>query len=108
MSGSFEDRRKGYENKWAHDEELRFKIMARRNKLLGLWAAAEMGVADADAYAKDVVRADFAEPGDEDVFRKIRADFDAAKIARSDHFIHGKMEELLAVAAEQVMNEKKA
>ena len=107
MSGSFEDRRKGYESKWAHDEELRFKIMARRNKLLGLWAAAEMGRADAEAYAKDVVRADFAEPGDEDVFRKIRADFDAAKIARSDHFIHGKMEELLAVAAEQVMSEKK-
>jgi hypothetical protein len=107
MSGSFEDRRKGYESKWAHDEELRFKIMARRNKLLGLWAAAEMGVADADAYAKDVVRADFEEAGDEDVFRKIKGDLEAAKVSRSDHFIHEKMEELLAVAAEQVMNEKK-
>jgi len=105
MSGSFEDRRKGQEAKWAHDEELRFKIMARRNKLLGLWAAAEMGRTDADAYAKDVVKADLAEPGDEDVFRKIKSDFEAAKIARSDHFIHGKMEELLAIAAEQVMHE---
>ncbi|HSZ73643.1 MAG TPA: DUF1476 domain-containing protein [Rhizomicrobium sp.] len=105
MSGSFEDRRKGQEAKWAHDEELRFKITARRNKLLGLWAAAEMGRTDAEAYAKEVVKADFEEPGDEDVFRKIKSDFEAAKIARSDHFIHGKMEELLAVAADQVMHE---
>ena len=76
MSGSFDDRRKGFESKWAHDAELQFKIMARRNKLLGLWAAAEMGLSvdKADAYAKAVVAADFEEPGDEDVFRKVRKD----------------------------------
>ena len=62
MSGGFEDRKKGFENKWAHDEELRFKVFARRNKLLGLWAAEQAGVsgADADAYAREVVQADFA------------------------------------------------
>ena len=72
--------------------------MARRNKLLGLWAAEKMGLtgADAEAYAKSVVRADFEEAGDEDVFRKIRNDFDAKKVAQSDHQIRRTMDELLA------------
>ena len=109
MSGSFDERRKGFESKWAHDEELRFKVMARRNKLLGLWAAGEMGLAGAKAedYAKAVVIADMEEPGEEDVYRKIRADFTAAGLVHSDHVIRHKMAELLGVAADQVMNEVK-
>ncbi|MCC0027392.1 MAG: DUF1476 domain-containing protein [Zhengella sp.] len=101
------DREKAFENKFAHDEELKFKAMARRNKLLGLWAAEKMGKsgADAEAYAKEVVLADFEEAGDEDVFRKIRGDFDAAGVEQSDHQIRRTMEELLATAAEQVTKE---
>ena len=78
------DRDKAFENKFAHDEELRFKAEARRNKLLGLWAAGLLGKADADAYAKEVVAADFEEAGDADVFRKVRGDFDAAGVKVSD------------------------
>lgn len=109
MTDSFKKREKGFESKWAHDEELRFKVMARRNKLLGLWAAGEMGLtgAAADAYAREVVQADFEEAGDEDVFRKIRKDFDAKGIKHSDHIIRRKMEELLTVAADQVQSESK-
>ena len=75
---SMRDRQEGFEKKFAMDEESKFKAMARRNKLLGLWAAEKLGKtgADADAYAKEVVRADFEEAGDNDVFRKVRADFD--------------------------------
>jgi hypothetical protein len=107
MSGSFGDREKAFESKWAHDEELRFKIVARRNKLLGLWAAEQMGLnGDAGAdYAKTVVQADFLEPGHEDVVRKIQKDFEAKGVARSDHAIRLKMEELLAVAADQIQRE---
>ena len=107
MSGSFDDRRKGFESKWAHDAEVQFKIMARRNKLLGLWAAAEMGLAadKADAYAKSVVAADFEEPGEEDVFRKVRGDLDKAKF--SDHAIRVRMADLLETAAEQIQSETK-
>ena len=74
----------GFEKRFAMDEELKFKAMARRNKLLGLWAAEKLGKtgAEADAYAQEVVRADFEEAGDNDVFRKVRADFDAAGVAR--------------------------
>jgi len=109
MADAFKDREKGFESKWAHDEEMRFKVMARRNKLLGLWAAQEMGMPDdkAKEYAMAVVQADFKEAGDEDVFRKVRDDFDAAKLARADRAIRAKMEELLAVAGEQVMGETK-
>ncbi|MBI1328747.1 MAG: DUF1476 family protein [Alphaproteobacteria bacterium] len=105
MGGAFKDREKAAEAKWAHDEEMRFKVMARRNKLLGLWAAEFLGRTDADAYAKDVIASDFQEAGDEDVFRKIRGDFDAKSVALSDHAIRSKMEELLAVAGEQIMTE---
>jgi hypothetical protein len=109
MADAFKDRERGYESKWAHDAEMRFKVMARRNKLLGLWAAGEMGTEGdrAKEYAMEVVQADFQEPGDEDVFRKIRADFDAAKLAQSDSTIRAKMQELLAVAGEQMMAEAK-
>ena len=80
------------------DEELKFKAMARRNKLLGLWAAEKLGKtgADADAYAQEVVRADFEEAGDNDVFRKVRADFDAAGVAQLDDQIRAMMDELIA------------
>ncbi|MGK2739320.1 DUF1476 domain-containing protein [Tepidicaulis sp. LMO-SS28] len=101
---SFEERERAYENKFAHDAELRFKAQARRNKLLGLWAAGVMGKtgADAEAYAQDVVKADLEEAGEEDVFRKVRADFDAAGIDQSDHQIRRQMAELLVEAAEQL------
>ena len=101
---SMKDRQDGFERKFAHDEELRFKATARRNKLLGAWAAAKLGKtgADADAYAKEVVMSDFEEAGDEDVFRKVRADFDAAGARESDHQIRRTMEELLAEAVKQV------
>ena len=106
MSG-IDDREKAFESKFAHDEALRFKAEARRNKLLGLWAAEKLGKAgdDAESYAKEVIRSDFEEPGDEDVFRKIRSDFDAAGIDQSDHQIRRTMEELMATAKQQVAEE---
>jgi len=107
MSGTFEQRQKGFEAKWAHDEELRFKVYARRNKLLGLWAAAEMGVVGpaADAYAKEVVSADFERAGDDDVLEKIRRDFQARGVVLSDHMIRRKMTELLEMAKHQIAQE---
>ena len=101
---SMKDREEGFERKFAFDEELRFKASARRNKALGLWAAEKLGKsgADADAYAKEVVRADFEEAGDNDVFRKVRADFDAAGVVQSDPQIRQAMDELLVTAVEQI------
>lgn len=98
---TFDDRKDAFENKFAHDEELRFKATARRNKLLGLWAAEKLGKAgaEAEAYAQSVVMADFDEPGDEDVFRKVRGDLDASV---TDVEIRTQMETLLARAAEDV------
>lgn len=103
---SMRDRQEGFEKKFAMDEETKFRAMARRNKLLGLWAAEKLGKtgADADTYAKEVVRSDFEEAGDDDVFRKVRADFDAAGVARSDLEIRGIMDELLTTAVEQIKN----
>jgi len=102
---SMDERRDAAEKKFAHDEELRFKAMARRNKLLGLWAAEKLGQsgADAEAYARSVIMADFEESGEEDVFRKIRKDFDAANVAETDAEIRAKMEELLAKAKLDVL-----
>jgi hypothetical protein len=104
---TFDKRQEGFEKKFAHDEELRFKATARRNKLLGLWAAEKMGLsgAEADAYAKSVVVADFEEAGDDDVFRKIRKDLDAKKVEQSDHQIRRTMDELMATAIEQIRTE---
>ncbi|MCV0429700.1 MAG: DUF1476 domain-containing protein [Roseibium sp.] len=104
---TFDKREQGFENKFAHDEELRFKATARRNKLLGLWAAEHLGLEGdkAEEYAKEVVRADFEEPGDEDVFRKIREDFDANNVDQSDHQIRRTMDELMNTAIEQLQNE---
>jgi hypothetical protein len=106
LMSSMKDRENAFENKFAHDEELKFKAEARRNKLLGLWAAELLGKSgdEAETYAKSVVMADFEEAGDEDVFRKVRADFDAAGVDQSDHQLRRKMNELLAVAVEQIQN----
>lgn len=101
---TFDKREEGFEKKFALDEELQFKAGARRNKLLGLWAAEKLGLhgADAEAYAKTVVMADFAEAGDEDVVRKIRDDFNVKSISLSDQQIRGVMNELMAKAVEQI------
>ena len=101
---TFDDRKDAFEKKFAHDEELRFKAMARRNKLFGLWAASELGKsgADAEAYAKTVVMADFEEAGDEDVLRKVRADLEAGGKSLSDAELRRQMTQLLAQAVEEV------
>jgi hypothetical protein len=101
---TFDKREEGFEKKFAHDEELRFKANARRNKLLGLWAAEKLGLSGptADAYAKEVVVADFEEAGDDDVFRKIRKDFDAKGVAQSDQDIRKAMIDLMAQAIDQI------
>jgi hypothetical protein len=110
MTGAFEDREKGYEAKWAHDEDLRFRTLARRSKLLGLWAAGQMGLSDeqAESYIRALLDLEVKGGRDEDVARKLRADFETRGIDLSDHLIHRKMEELLTEAAEQVMRERKA
>lgn len=99
------DREKAFENKFAHDEEMKFKAVARRNKLLGLWAAGEIGRADAEAYAKEVVAADFQEAGDQDVIRKVKADFDAASVKMSEEQITAKLTEFYSEAMRQLFNE---
>jgi len=103
---TMDDRKDAFEKKFAHDEELKFKATARRNKLLGLWAAEKLGKTgeEAEAYAKSVVVADFEEAGDDDVFRKVRGDFDAAGVDQSDHQIRRTMDDLLDEAIAQVKN----
>ncbi len=100
----FEKRGKGEEGKFVLGNEERFKAEARRNKLLGLWAADLMGLSgdEAQNYAMEVVKADLEEIGEEDVFRKIRGDFDAKNIDQSDHQIRREMEQLMATAIEQI------
>lgn len=106
---SFDDRQKGFEQKYKHDKELEFKVNARRNKLLGLWAAAEMHLAPAEheAYARSVVMSDFEKPGDDDVVQKLLADFKAKGIDMSEHRLRKRMGELLDTARQQVMSEIK-
>jgi len=101
---SFDDRGDAFENKFAHDAEVRFKVEARRNKLLGLWAAEVMGKsADAaEAYAKEVIKADFEEAGDEDVYRKVSGDLGDLK---SETEIREMMSEKMAEAKRQIMDE---
>ncbi|MGE4372753.1 MAG: DUF1476 domain-containing protein [Xanthobacter sp.] len=103
---TFDKREKDFERRFVLDEETQFKALARRNKNLGLWAAEKLGLTGeaAEAYAKDVIAADFQEAGDEDVFRKIRADFDAKGVEQSDHQIRRTMDELLAAATQEVKN----
>ncbi|MGB5869998.1 MAG: DUF1476 domain-containing protein [Albidovulum sp.] len=101
---TFDDRENAFENKFAHDEELRFRTEARRNKLLGLWAAGLMGKSgdDAAAYAKEVVASDFEEAGEEDVFRKVSSDLGTKA---EEAVIRAKMAELMIEAKRQIMNE---
>ncbi|HKS64888.1 MAG TPA: DUF1476 domain-containing protein [Xanthobacteraceae bacterium] len=102
---TFDKREEGFEKKFAHDEELRFKANARRNKLLGLWAADKLGIAAGDAanaYAKEVVMADFEESGDDDVFKKVRKDFDAKGVAMSDPDLRRTMVDLMEKAIAEI------
>ena len=101
---TFDKREEGFEKKFAHDEELRFKANARRNRLLGLWAAEKMGLSGpaADAYAKEVVVADFEEAGDNDVLRKVSKDFKAKGVAQSDQDIRRIMDELMSKAVAEI------
>jgi hypothetical protein len=105
---TFDDRKDAFEKKFAHDEELRFKATARRNKLLGLWAAQKLGKsgADAEAYAKSVVMADFQEAGDEDVVRKVLADLAATGASEAD--LRRVMTDLLERAIEEIRSGGKA
>jgi hypothetical protein len=105
----FDQRKTGEEARFAHDAELKFKATARRNKLLGLWAAELLGKTGeaASAYAVEVIKSDFEAPGDDDVFAKVKADFVAASVAQSDHQIRRQMDELLDTAIEQIKSEKK-
>jgi hypothetical protein len=99
---TFDKREEGFEKQFAHDEELRFKAKARRNKLFGLWAAGKLGLtgAEAEAYAKEVVVAELE--GDGDVFRKVRRDFDLKNVKESDHQIRRTMDELMARALAEI------
>ena len=102
MTTTFDKREEGFEKQFAHDEELRFKAMARRNKMLGLWAAGQLGKtgAEAEAYAKEVVLADFEEGGDNDVLRKVIKDLQPKGVTEQQ--IRTKMRELLDQAVAQV------
>ena len=101
---TFDDRKDAFEKKFAHDEELRFKATARRNKLLGLWAAQQLGKsgADAEAYAKSVVMADFQEAGDDDVLRKVKSDLEATGAVSGEADLRRVMSELMEKAIEEV------
>jgi len=104
---TFNEREKAFEKKYEHDQDLKFKVNARRNKLLGLWAAGLMGKsgADAEAYAKDVVLADYEKPGDSDIIEKLVKDLAAAGKPMEDHTIRKQAERLAAEAKEQFMKE---
>lgn len=104
---TFDNRKDAFEAKYAHDQNLRFKALARRNKALGLWAAEKLGLtgAEAQAFASSIVEADLEEAGDEDVFRKLKTEFDAKGLDVSEHRIRRTMEELLMAAIETLKNE---
>ena len=107
MADAFHDRKKSFEAKYKQDQELEFKITARRNKLLGEWLAGELGIkGDAvEAYAKDVVIADLEEPGDEDVIRKVMADIVEGNLGITEATIRGKLVELESVARGQLLGD---
>ncbi len=104
---TFEDREQSFERKFAHDEELRFKAMVRRDKLIGLWAAAEMGLEGeaAEAYAKEVIAADFEKVGDDDVIEKLRRDFTARGIEMSEHRLRRQLSHFMDKARLQIREE---
>ncbi len=100
----FDDREQAYEKEFARNEEFDFKVAARRNKLLGLWAAKKMGLTGdvADVYAREIIKSDFEETGDEDVYRKVKGDLDEKKVDISEHQLRREMEDLMEVAREQL------
>ena len=102
---SFDEREKSFEKKFVHDEELQFKVNAKRNKYLGEWAAEKLGKLDTDKeeYIQEVIKSDFAEPGDEDVFRKIQGDLQKASISISDSEIREQMSSLLERAKKEFL-----
>ena len=101
----FNDRERAEETKFARDEDFQFRVSARRNRLLGEWAAARMGLtpAESDAYAKAVVQADFEEAGDEDVIRKLVGDLTSAGIETDEPTVRAALEEQAAIARRQFM-----
>ena len=101
---TFDKREEGFEKKFAHDEELRFKANARRNKMLGLWAAEKLGLAGdaANAYAKEVVMSDFEESGDNDVLKKVKKDLEAKGLASSEEDIRRTMTDLMEKAIAEI------
>ena len=103
----FNDRERAFETKYARDEEMQFRILARRNRLLGEWAARKMGLSDAEteSYAKDVVRADFEEAGDEDVIRKVLGDLTAAGVDMDDSKIRETLDHKLIEARRQIIEQ---
>ena len=104
---TFDDREKAFENKFKRDQELQFKVRARRNKLLGQWAAAKLGIADVDAYAKDVVGADFQKPGEDDVIEKIVNDAKVKGASLGAADVRTEMDRLMEEAKRQIMGEAK-
>ena len=105
MSG-FSDREKAFEKKFEHDQDLRFRVQVRRNKLLGLWVGSElfgMSAPEADAYSKEVISSDLEEPGDDDVVRKVMSDIKARDIDFSEHRLRKQMAEFLNAAKQQIM-----
>jgi hypothetical protein len=102
---TFDDRERAFETKFAHDEELRFRVIARRNRLLGQWAARLMGLSDADAYAKDVIRSDFEEAGDEDVIRKVIGDLTSAGVDCDEDQVREAIAHKEAEARRQIMEQ---
>jgi len=103
---NFDDREKAQEAKYAQDAEISFKANARRNKLLGLWVAEQLGLDGdaAEAYAREVIESDFEESGDEDVFRKVWADLQGKNVDISEHRVRGHMSELLETARQQIID----
>lgn len=102
---TFDDRERAFETKFARDEEMMFRVTARRNKLIGMWAAERMGLTpeEADAYAKSVVQADFEEMGDEDVVRKLLGDLTAAKVETDEGEIRKALDDKTVEARRQLM-----
>ena len=101
---TFDERQKGFESKFKHDQEFAFKVTARRNKLLGLWAAGKLGLggAEAEAYAKEVVAADFDRPGDADVIEKVAGDFKRKGIAIDEAQVKAELQRCAAEAKKQL------
>jgi hypothetical protein len=108
MTG-FDDRKKGFENKYAHEERLGFDVEARCSKLFGLWAAGKLGLegADAQTYALSIVEANLEEPGFEDVLKRVRADFAEKGVQISDHMMRGELDKTLEEAKRQIMEKQK-